>query len=134
MKNWYKGAVEELTERFPQEARRYIRSLIQVGAVGDYLDEMRKNEAEGLKDCNPYIVRQFSYMEYKLDLILLELRRINSAVMERECIVVEWEPGEYMLIDYTTDGRMKPITVYTREEYREAINRHLESRFNQSDE
>lgn len=124
MNEEYERDVKELMKKFPQEAERYARCLREVYGAGGYLDYMRENEAEGLKDCNPYIVKQLSYLEYLMEAVLLEAHRLNSAEMDRDWFVVEWGPGEYKLTDFTS-GRFKVIKTYTRKEYEEEVNRRL---------
>lgn len=112
----------DMQKWLPDSAEKYNKSLAQIYAAGAYLNNKRENEVIGLKECGPYIVQEFSYLEFMLEALHLEVSRLKSAEMEREWFVVEWEPGEYKLFDFET-GRKKDIKVISKDEYAEYINR-----------
>ena len=72
--------------------------------------------------CNPYIVETFAYIESMLEILALELQRIESVSYEHEEIVVVEDKNASFLVNFST-GEKKEIPVMQKSEFEEYVNR-----------
>lgn len=89
--------------------------------VGEYLEMLRKEENEAVKEVNPYIVRELACIRNLLEKIDAELHRIERAEVEHEMKFVKCGDG-IVLYDFLT-GRRKEVEIITLEEFHDYVNR-----------
>lgn len=89
--------------------------------AAEYLREIKEQEKEEASSPTRYLIKELSYMECLLEIISLELKRIERAEIDHEVVLVKEESGKHRLFDFMT-GAVKDIPIFTKEEFKEYIN------------
>ena len=103
-----------------EQIQLFEKKLNNMYCIADYLKETR-TEVEKQKG-NPYIVETFAYIESMLEILALELQRIESVSYEHEEIVVVEDKNASFLVNFST-GEKKEIPVMQKSEFEEYVNR-----------
>lgn len=87
----------------------------------EYVKQMMEREKEGIKNLDPYLVKELTYICLMLEKNQLQLSRIEDAQINHEIVLVEMEDGIKM-VDFMT-GKSKLVSVLTESEFHEYVNR-----------
>lgn len=103
-----------------EQIQLFEKKLNNMYCTADCLKETR-NKVEKQK-CNTYIVETFAYIESMLEILALELQRIESVSYEHEEVVVVEDKNGSFLVNFST-GVKKEIRVMQKSEFEEYVNR-----------
>lgn len=87
----------------------------------EYVKRMMEREEEGMKNLDPYLVKELTYICLLLEKNQLQLSRIEDAQINHEVVLVETDNGIRM-VDFMT-GKSKRVNILTESEFHEYINR-----------
>ncbi|WP_349667038.1 hypothetical protein [Lacrimispora sp.] len=105
--------------------QRYDKKINNLDVIGECLKDERDNEREGLKECNPYLVKELSYIESIVEVIRMEIGRIRRIDLDCEKMVVANGDGTGYIMDFTRGGSREEIKIMTEKEYHEYVNHRM---------
>lgn len=103
----------------------YNKRINELDVTGEILKYKRDNENEALKECNPYLVKELSYIESMVEAIRMEICRIRKIDLDSERMVVLKEDGTGYIMDFTRSGKSEEIKIMSEKEYHEYINHRM---------
>ena len=104
----------------------YDKRIGELGAIGERLKYERDNEKEALKECNPYLVKELSYIESMVEVIHMEIHRLKKIDLDCEEMLVLKEDGTGYVADFTRGIRgRRDINVMSEKEFHEYVNHRM---------
>jgi len=103
----------------------YNKRINELNVMGDILKYEKDNEKEALGECNPYLVKELSYIESIVEVIRMEIGRIRRIDLDCEKMVVANGDGTGYIMDFTRGGSREEIKIMTEKEYHEYVNHRM---------